>query len=142
MLCLAVWLERCNSIDYILKRWNTFISLLMKFYSHFFFNILSTHMYASTQAFEFSLFSSSILRWWWDLALKAIVVYNFNKLLKKILPQNPLVCRKANRAHKLLSLNLKYLYAESISTINGILIKIILGTLLLQESLLFGLIGR
>ena len=31
------------------------------------------------------------------------VVYNFNKLLKKILPQNPLVFRKANRAHKLLS---------------------------------------
>ena len=36
-----------------------------------------------------------------DLALK--VVYNFNKLLKSILPQNPFACRKNNRAHKLLS---------------------------------------
>ena len=34
----------------------------------------------------------------------AITVYNSNKLLKKILPQSPLVCRKANRAHKLHSL--------------------------------------
>ena len=59
-------------------------------------------MYASTQAFECSLFSGSILKGstarkkiqWWDLALKAIVVYNFIKLLKKILPQTRLFAEK------------------------------------------------
>ena len=33
-----------------------------KIYSHFLLNILSTYLYASTQAFEFSLFCGSFLK--------------------------------------------------------------------------------
>ena len=83
MLRLPVRLLHCNSIDFIFLNAETLLKFTDKGYSHFLFNILSTYMYASTQAFEFRLFSGSILRWWWDLALKSIVVYNFNKLLKK-----------------------------------------------------------
>ena len=63
MLRLAVRLLHCNSIDFIFLNAETLLKFTDKGYSHFLFNILSTYMYASTQAFEFSLFSSSILRW-------------------------------------------------------------------------------